>query len=701
MADLIIELGCEELPAASVMPLAHHLGQALSAALKGSKLCSAEPEIFATPRRIAARFAGVGDRQPDTEVERRGPARSAAFKDGEPTRALQGFMKSAGVTVDELTTIETPKGEWMVVRQRQAGRSLADVLAEELPELVRSMPMPRRMRWGAHSHEFLRPVVWLLALHGETVLPLQVLGLEAAGNTFGHRFHAPEALRITSPSAYESALESARVMADPVRRRLHIIDAVGALATSLGGSAVLDEELVDEVNALVEWPVALAGRFDREFLEIPKEALIQTMQENQRYFPVMDKQGDLMPAFITIANLESIDPDIVIDGNERVIRPRFADTMFFWNQDRKQPLAAHQPQLSRLLFQEKLGSVADKVWRMESLGEWLATELQVDTAAVSLAVSLCKCDLNTEIVKELPKMQGICGRYYAQRDGHEEAVCEAMEHHYFPNRAGGNLPEGAVSQVVALADKTDTLVGIFGLGMKPTGARDPFGLRRASLGIVRIMVEQRLDLDLSELLEQSLHIYGERLNAPDKPAMLAYITERMRGYLLEQGFAADAIDAVLAKGLTRPLDIVARLQAIQQFRDSEAAASLAAASKRIANLLKKVDVAVSESVDTSLLSEQAETDLHTELVRLRPLIEQHMAVRDYQASMRETASLRKPVDSFFDAVMVMAEDAALQANRLALLSQVNALCCSTAELSLLKPTEMPAEGLATSKGERS
>ncbi|ASJ71092.1 glycine--tRNA ligase subunit beta [Granulosicoccus antarcticus] len=688
MSDLIIELGCEELPAASVEPMAQHLGAVLKAALQASDLCAGEPEIFATPRRIAARFTQVGERQPDTEVERRGPAKAAAFKDDKPTKALEGFMRSAGVTLEQLATIETPKGEWVVARQTQPGKSLTEVLLETLPEAIKTMPMPRRMRWGASPQEFLRPVVWLLAMHGESVLPLEVLGLKAGNQTLGHRFHAPDAITLASPSNYESALETAYVMADSVKRRARIVEQVKSVAATIGGTPVMDDELVDEVNALVEWPVALAGRFEANFLEIPKEALIQTMQENQRYFALLDDQGALMPAFITIANLESNDPETVVDGNERVIRPRFADTMFFWSQDKKQPLAAHQPQLSRLMFQEKLGSVADKVLRMEKLGGWLASELLMEAADVKLAVTLCKCDLNTEIVKELPKMQGICGRYYATRDGHPASVCEAMEQHYFPNKAGGPLPEGVVSQLVSLADKTDTLAGIFGLGMKPTGAKDPFGLRRASLGIVRILVEQKLDLDLNEILQQALDNYGERLQAPDREAMLAYVIERMRGYLVDKGYAADAIDAVLAKGLTRPLDIVARLEAMQQFRSSDAAASLAAASKRIGNILKKVETAVPDEVNKALLHEPAEAALYAEVDRVKPVITQHMQGRDYQASMRETASLRETVDAFFDGVMVMDENVELRDNRLALLRQVNELCCSTAELSLLQPAEV-------------
>ncbi|MFK7992999.1 MAG: glycine--tRNA ligase subunit beta [Granulosicoccus sp.] len=687
MADLLIELGCEELPAASVVPMAQHLGKVLNDVLLDSKLCDTPPQIFATPRRIAAFFSNVGDRQADALVERRGPAKAAAYKDGEPTKALLGFLRSAQVDLADVKTVDTPKGEWIVVQQTQSGKTLSEVLAQALPDIIKTMPMPKRMRWSAHSHDFLRPVVWLLALHGSEVLPLQLLGLTASNTTRGHRFHAPGELLISEPSSYESTLEKAYVMAEPVKRRASIVNDVANLASTLGGAPVMDDDLVDEVNALVEWPVALAGSFDKEFLEIPKEALIQTMQENQRYFALLDEQGELLPSFITIANLESVNVQVVVDGNERVIRPRFADTMFFWNQDKKVSLASHQQELGRLLFQEKLGSVADKVARMGKLGQWLGTQLSVDTEEIATAVNLCKCDLNTEIVKELAKMQGICGRYYASREGYSASVAQAMEQHYFPKQAGGRLPESDISQVVSLADKTDTLVGIFGLGMIPTGTKDPFGLRRASIGIARIIIEQQRDLDLVELLAVSRESFEDRLPNPDLDALLAYVIERLRGYLSEQGKAADAIDAVLAKKITRPLDLVSRIDAIQQFRKSDAAVSLAAASKRIGNILKKVDDDLPEQVDTALFKNPAEKDLYQQLEALQPIIEVAMAKRDYATAMQDTAQLKQPVDAFFDDVMVMDEDHKLRANRLALLQRVNTLCCGTAELGLLRPED--------------
>ena len=689
MANLLIELGCEELPAGSMMALASHLGTGVHKVLSDAGLADAAPEIFATPRRLAVRLSNVGERQADKEVERRGPSVAAAYKDGEPTKALQGFMRSAGVSIDDLQTISTPKGDWLTVKQTQQGETLESLLQSSLPEIIKTMPMPKRMRWGDQAHEFLRPVVWLLALHGSATLKLELLGLSASNTSLGHRFHAPEPIVVTEASAYEDLLEQAHVLADARKRREKIVAGVKQEAARLGGDPVMDEELVDEVNALVEWPVAMAGTFDAEFLEIPKEALIQTMQENQRYFALLDGKGELMPAFITVANLESVSPQTVVDGNERVIRPRFADTMFFWNQDKQRTLESHRGDLDRLLFQEKLGSVSDKCTRMQGVSSWLATAFGANEADASLAASLCKCDLNTEIVKELAKMQGIAGRYYALRDGHGKDVCVAMEEHYYPKQSGGALPGNTTASIVSIADKIDTLVGIFGIGMKPTGAKDPFALRRASLGILRILIEQQHDISLSALVDKSIDTYGEVLASakPDelRSEVLAYMLERLRGYFTaDRGFAAEAVEAVLAKRLSHPLDMQMRLDAIESFRKTEESAALAAASKRIGNLLKKVDTSVPENVNEALLSDSAEQALFAVLDKQSGLVNDHLASRDYASAMKVTSSLRDAVDSFFEGVMVMDKDEAVRDNRLALIKQVNELCCATADISRLQ-----------------
>ncbi len=685
MADLLIEIGCEDLPAGSVQTLAEHLGKTLHEALSKAELCATPPSVFATPRRIAALWRDVGEQQPDTQVERKGPAVAAAYVDGEPSKALAGFLKSANATVDDISTIDTPKGEWIVLKQTQKGKSLQVVVSDAMPIVIKTMPMPKRMRWSDLHHEFLRPVVWLCAMHGSKVLPLQVLGLSSSNTTLGHRFHSPDAITLDNASSYSDVLKKHYVVADFNARRQLIDEQVKAKAVGLGGTAVSDAALLDEVTALVEWPVSVAGQFESSYLEIPKEALIQTMQENQRYFALLDSKGDLMPSFITVANIESSSEQTVIDGNERVIRPRFADTMFFWEQDKKHKLADHQSSLSSLLFQEKLGSVGDKVERMQTVSAWLAKQLGESEADCVLAASLCKCDLNTEIVKELAKMQGIAGRYYAARDGHSEAVSAAMEEHYYPKQAGGALPAHAVAQVVSLADKVDTLVGIYGLGMKPTGAKDPFGLRRSALGVVRILVEKQLDINLSDVVAESVKTYGSRLPADfNQQTLLDYITERLKGYAQEQGYSTDAVDAVLAKSLSNPLDIMARLKAIDQFRSTDAASSLAAAAKRSGNILKKAELSGSLAVDANLLVEPAEKALFEAMATIAPSIESDMAKRDYQKAMTATASLRESVDAFFDNVMVNTDDTATRNNRLALLSQLNELCSSTAQLSRLQ-----------------
>jgi glycyl-tRNA synthetase beta chain len=688
MADLLIELGTEDLPAASVLPMANHLAKSLHDELRKAGLADQAPQVYATPRRIAALFTNVGEKQADQQVERKGPAVKAAYKDGQATKALEGFLKSANATADQLSTIETPKGDWLVLQTIQPGRALSEVLSDALAIAIKTMPMPRRMRWSDLPHEFLRPVSWLCAIHGGQTVPLEVLGHTAGNVTYGHRFHAPDAIVLSSPADYEQALEGAYVVADFAKRRQQIVQQVAACAADAGAQPVVDDSLLDEVTALVEWPVAITGKFDPNYLDIPKEALIQTMEENQRYFALLDDSGKLLPSFITIANLQSKNSQSVVDGNERVIHPRFADTLFFWDQDKAKKLIDHLPELDNVLFQEKLGSVGDKVRRIKSLVAWLAPKMGADTGSCELATELCKCDLTTEIVKELAKMQGIAGRYYAARDGHSSDVADAMEQHYFPKQAGSALPGNAVARVVSVADKIDTLVGIYGQGLKPTGAKDPFGLRRAALGVVRILVEQEQDIDLLALVKEVITTYGSTLPASaNAQEMLDYILERQRGYSVDQGFSVDVVDAVLARGVTRPLDLSQRLQAIKPFRETPAAVSLSAASKRIGNILKKSSPTQGHVIDESLLQESAEKALYAKLQSLAPVIKEQFEARDYSKAMTTTAGMREDIDTFFDDVMVMTDDEKLRDNRLALLQQVNELCSYTADLSRLQPVE--------------
>ncbi len=698
MAELLIELGCEELPAASCVPMAQALADGLHAALVAASLVeeSARPATYSTPRRLAVLWSEVGEQQPDAIVERRGPAVKAAWQDGQvggtPSKALAGFLSSAGASVDQLITIETPKGAWVAVNLVQPGRSLDQVLTDAFTDTLDTLPMPRRMRWGGEAHEFLRPVVWLLALHGSRVVELEALGLTAGRDTHGHRVHSPGPHAVGTASDYPDVLRTARVLADVAERRACIVDAVAKAALAAGGSPVTDDELVDEVTSLVEWPVALAGRFEERFLGIPKEALIQTMQENQRYFALLDKSGELMPGFVTVANLESADSAVVIDGNERVIRPRFDDTMFFWKQDAHVALSDRLPDLSRVLFEETLGSVGDKVARMQRLCAVIAPVVGADTAAAKQAASLAKCDLGSEIVKELAKMQGIAGRYYALRDGVAADVAAAVEEHYWPKKAGAALPRNPVATTVALADRLDTLVGIFGIGRKPTGAKDPFALRRAAIAVIRIAVEGQLSLDLDALIQETAKVYagaGVTLASLDTQDISRFVQERLRVHLVsEEQLPADVVDAVLAKPIALdPFDVCRRARAIARFGEEAAAVSLSAAGKRIDNLLAKsaAGESANDRVDLSVLKEDAERDLHAAIESLKPSVASAMQAGDYAAAMREVAGLAVPVDRFFDDVMVMAEEPAVRANRLALLRDLSELANGVADLSRLAP----------------
>jgi glycyl-tRNA synthetase beta chain len=684
MSDLLIEIGCEELPAGSAVGMAEHLASMLQTALADAGLTASAAQYFGTPRRIAAYIPNVSPQQAGQAIERIGPAVASAYTDGEPTPALLGFLKNAGATLNDVSTVETPKGDRIVVKQMQAGRSLEALVNAVLPGIIKTLPVPKRMRWSDKPYEFLRPVVWLTALHGSEVLPVSVLGMQSGNTTLGHRFHAPGAITLPSADAYLTTLEKAYVMADVEARRASIVQQVQAVADDMGGTPVMDEALVDEVTSLVEWPVALGGRFEELYLEIPKEALIQTMQENQRYFALLDDSGTLLPAFITVANLESKNPATVIDGNERVIRPRFADTKFFWDQDKRQTLADHQAALNDVLFQEKLGSVADKTQRMATLIPLLAPVLGADDQDSATAIALCKCDLTTEIVKELAKMQGICGRYYAQRDGHNASIAAAMEEHYFPKQAGGALPGNPVAELVAIADKTDTLVGIYGQGLVPTGTKDPFALRRATLGVVRTLIEHQRDLDMAELIDASIASYKGSLGDVDRDGLLGYVADRIRGYAQDQGVSHDVVDAVLAKSASHPLDVMARMQAISAFRSEPAAASLSAAVKRIGNILKKQGIADTLTVSEAAFEADDEKALYEALQSVSPGVIKQLAARDYANAMVSMSSLKEPVDAFFDNVMVMVDDLAVRNNRLALLQQVHALCSDVADLSQLQ-----------------
>lgn len=693
-SDLLIEIGVEELPAASVLPMAESLGGSLASALADAGFSTAGDkalaQIFATPRRLAVLVSNVAAQQQDQSVERKGPSMAAAYDDnGEPTKALQGFARSCGVEPSELEKVSTDKGDWLVFKSTATGQTLSAFLSENLPKALKQLPSPRRMRWSDGDTEFLRPLRWLTALHGSDLVPLQVLGFDAVPYTYGHRFHAPGELTLASASAYPERLrKDGYVLADYAERRDKVLAEVEKCARQAGADVVMAAALVDEVTSLVEWPVAIAGRYEERFLSLPKEALIQTMEENQRYFALLEKDGSLNPGFITVANIESSNVESVKEGNERVIRPRFADTLFFWEKDREQTLEARLPQLEKVLFQKELGTLYDKTERLQSIASFLGRRLNSDSQDCERAAKLAKCDLLTETVGELAKMQGIAGSYLAHADGESEAVATALREQYLPLKSGGQLPQTLPGQILSLADKTDLLVGIFGIGQKPSGAKDPFALRRAAVGLLRILVEGNHSVDLAELFNHAATTYGDRLAKPFKvDELIEFVMERLRSYYLDRGERYDVIDAVAAKGLTDMRDFNRRVTAIADFRQSEAADSLAAASKRINNILKKAKGDAAASVSGEHLIEPAEKHLAESLQSIALELEPQFEAGDYVEAMRSTAKLRESVDDFFDNVMVMVDDEALKANRLALLTRVADLCSRTADLSQLQPTD--------------
>jgi len=686
--DLLIELGTEELPPKALKKLMQAFEAGIEKGLTKAELKFSVIKAYAAPRRLAVVVSDVEVRQQDRLVERRGPAIKAAFdEDGNATKALQGFARSCGVSVDDLEKMETEKGAWLVYKQQQQGAYTVDLITEILQQTLKDLPIPKRMRWGNLPGEFVRPVHWLVLLFGDDVVSVELLGVTSGQDSYGHRFHHPEAIRIQSAQTYAAQLETeGHVVVDMSKRRDAINAQVIELATKLGGEAVLNEDLLDEVTGLVEWPVALSGSYDKSFLELPAEALISSMEEHQKYFAVRDKAGDLLPYFITICNIESQDPAQVIAGNERVILPRLSDSAFFWKTDRKQPLAARQEQLKTIVFQNKLGTVYDKSARVAKLAAAIAQKIGGDADLAERAALLAKCDLVTEMVGEFPDLQGIMGRYYARLDGEHDEVSEALDEQYLPRFSGDKLPQTKSGQAVSLAEKLDTLVGLFGIGQPPTGVKDPFALRRAALGVLRIVIERDLDIDLVDLLEQASQGLDGVLSEDNvTEQVMRYFYDRLRGYAADQGVKTDVFEAVLAVQPTKPIDFMQRLKAVSTFRELEQAEALAAGNKRIGNILRKNDAEGDGSViDDSLLQEAAEKALASKLVDITAVVKPLMATADYTAVLTCLAGMRETVDGFFDEVMVMADDEAIRQNRLALLNQTRALFLGVADISYLQ-----------------
>jgi len=684
--DFLVELGTEELPPLALPELQRAFADGVRSGLAEAGLKHGELESFATPRRLAVLVRELVGTQSAHAVRLKGPPVSAAFgKDGGPTTAALKFAEKCGVDVGALTRVTEGKGEFLFFEGSKAGQTTASLLPGIVQKSLDALPIPKRMRWGASEAEFVRPVHWLVMLFGNEVIPARILDTEAGRDTRGHRFMGSRgALPLATPSDYSKLLFDNSVIADFGARRERIRERVAAAGEKLRGHALIDAGLLDEVTALVEWPDAVAGDFEPRFLELPREVLISTLQEHQRYFPVETRDGKLLPHFITVSNIRSLDASKVQAGNERVVRPRLSDAAFFWSQDRKQPLLSRLAALDAVTFQAKLGSIGDKVRRVAAFAGQIAQLIDADREQAIRAANLAKCDLLTSMVGEFPELQGIMGRYYATADGESADVAAAIDEHYMPRGAGGELPATGAGTAVALADKLDTLAGIFAIGQKPSGTKDPFGLRRAAIGALRILVEKKLGLDLRALVASAVE------QQPVKSATAAtelwdYLVERLRAYFMDDATAitTEMFDAVRASDPVSPLDFGARLNALSRFLALPEAASLTAANKRISNILKKAEPGAAGTVDVTALREPAEKALHEALAAVLPDIERTLGKRDYAAALAKLATLRPVVDAFFDGVMVNAEDAALRRNRLALLAQLRQQFARIADLSLL------------------
>jgi len=682
----LIELGTEELPPKALLKLSQSFTAGIVNGLKKAGFEINDFESFATPRRLAVLIKDVASSQPDREVERKGPSLKAAFDaDGNPTKAVMGFARSCGVEVDALQQQETDKGVWLVFKAHEKGQVLSALIEDIIGQSLSQLPIPKRMRWGSYDAEFVRPVHWLVLLHGKEVIDAEILGLKSSAKTFGHRFHAPDVITLNSADEYqEKLLTQGFVIADFEQRKQNIEKQVVEAVEKLGAEAIIDETLLDEVTALNEWPVAVAGEFEAMFLDVPAEALIKTMQDNQKYFPVRDGSGNLKNYFITISNIDSKSPQKVKEGNERVVRPRLADAKFFWEQDQKQPLESFNEALEKVVFQKKLGTIAEKTQRVTRLAESIAKQLDANVEYVSRAALLSKCDLMTDMVGEFASLQGVMGKRYAQKAGEADEVAEALDEQYKPRGASDDTASTTTGQILSISDKLDTLVGIFAIGQKPTGEKDPYALRRASLGILRTIIERNLDLDLKQLIAESAGLLEDKVDASEAEAeVFDYILERLRAYYIDRGVSADVFDAVSALSPPRPLDFDKRIKAVTAFRKLAEAESLAAANKRVANILKKSTADSAASVDESLLSEEAEKILYQSLTTLSRTVEPMFDSGDYETALSELSSLRDPVDAFFDSVMVMADDDAVKNNRIALLNTMNLLFLRAADLSRL------------------
>ncbi len=686
-ADFLIEIGTEELPPKALSKLATAFHNNMVAATKEARLTFTASRWLATPRRLTVILEGLITQQPASEEQKLGPAVSAAFDDeGNAKPAAIGFARSCGVEVSQLQQLETDKGLRLGICIKQQGQPASELLPDIVSGALKGLPIPKMMRWGNYREEFVRPVKWILSLLGEEIVPMCLFGQKSNNLTHGHRFHAPEAFVIDSAATYQSQLaQQGRVIADFEERKAKILTTANNIASTVG-SAIIDPSLLNEVTGLVEWPQAIIGSFDAEFLQVPEEALISSMQEHQKYFPVRDKEGNLSHHFITISNLESSNPKSVVSGNEKVIRPRLADAKFFFDTDHKRTLADRTESLKTVLFQHKLGTLWDKSQRVAALAVKLAPAFNADVALSKRAAELAKCDLMTEMVGEFPGLQGIMGRYYAQYDGESEQVANALDEQYMPRFSGDNLPESAEGLVLALAERLDSLAGLFGIGQPPKGAKDPFALRRAALGVLRLLMAKPVNLNLPQLIQWALESYSSEILTNEKASsqLSDFLYQRFNAWYQEQNIEANVIHAVMARKPEVVIDFDRRVKAVAHFSGLPEAEALAAANKRVANILAKQTTdgqALSFLQDN--LQEQAEKNLYQAIVNLEGKTQPSFEAGDYQTVMTQLATIRDTLDTFFDEVMVMVEDEAIRNNRLALLQRLRDLFLRVADISLL------------------
>ncbi|WNJ79631.1 glycine--tRNA ligase subunit beta [Cedecea neteri] len=683
----LVEIGTEELPPKALRSLAESFAANVTAELDAANIAHGEVKWFAAPRRLALKIANLAASQPDREVEKRGPAVSAAFDaEGKPSKAAEGWARGCGITVDQAERLATDKGEWLMYRAHVKGESVQALLPSMIATSLAKLPIPKLMRWGASDIQFVRPIHTVTLLLGDELIPATILGIQSARVIRGHRFMGEPEFTIDNADQYpQILLERGKVIADYEARKAAIKRDAEEAARKIGGQADLSESLLEEVTSLVEWPVVLTAKFEEKFLAVPAEALVYTMKGDQKYFPVYAADGKLLPNFIFVANIESKDPMQIISGNEKVVRPRLADAEFFFNTDRKKRLEDNLPRLETVLFQKELGTLRDKTNRIEALSGWIAGQIGADVNHATRAGLLSKCDLMTNMVFEFTDTQGVMGMHYARHDGEAEDVAVALNEQYQPRFAGDALPSNLVACAVAIADKMDTLAGIFGIGQHPKGDKDPFALRRAALGVLRIIVEKNLPLDLQTLTEEAVRLYGSKLtNTNVVDEVIDFMLGRFRTWYQEEGHAVDTIQAVLARRPTKPADFDARMKAVSHFRTLEAAVSLAAANKRVSNILAKSDEVLNDTVQATVLKEAEEIRLATNVVVLRDKLQPYFAEGRYQEALEELANLREPVDEFFDKVMVNAEDKDLRINRLTLLTKLRELFLQVADISLLQ-----------------